>query len=73
MNPLFQQMASQTTSNTINNNSLMGLAQQFQQFKRTFTGDPRQQVQQLLNSGRVTQEQYNNAVQMANALQNVLK
>lgn len=73
MNPLFQQMASQTTSNTINNNGLMGLVQQFQQFKQTFTGDPRQQVQQLLNSGRVTQEQYNNAVQMANALQNVLK
>jgi len=73
MNPLFQQMASQTTSNTINNNGFMGLVQQFQQFKQTFTGDPRQQVQQLLNSGRVTQEQYNNAVQMANALQNVLK
>lgn len=73
MNPLFQQMASQTTSNTINNNGLMGLVQQFQQFKQTFTGDPRQQVQQLLNSGKVTQEQYNNAVQMANALQHVLK
>lgn len=73
MNPLFQQMASQTTNNTINNNGLMGLVQQFQQFKQSFTGDPRQQVQQLLNSGRVTQEQYNNAVQMANALQNVLK
>jgi len=73
MNPLFQQMASQTTNNIINNNGLMGLVQQFQQFKQTFTGDPRQQVQQLLNSGRVTQEQYNNAVQMANTLQNVLK
>lgn len=73
MNPLFQQMASQTTNNIINNNGLMGLVQQFQQFKQTFTGDPRQQVQQLLNSGRVSQEQYNNAVQMANTLQNVLK
>lgn len=73
MNPLFQQIASQTTNNIINNNGLMGLIQQFQQFKQTFTGDPRQQVQQLLNSGRVSQEQYNNAVQMANTLQNVLK
>lgn len=73
MNPLFQQMASQITNNIINNNSLMGLVQQFQQFKQAFTGDPKQQVQQLLNSGRVSQEQYNNAVQMANTLQNVLK
>lgn len=71
MNPLFQQMANQTTNSQTNN--LMGLVQRFQQFKQSFTGDPRQQVQQLLNSGKVTQEQYNNAVQMANALQNVLK
>lgn len=72
MNPLYQQMAmaSQTNNTT---NSLAGLVQRFQQFKQSFNGDPKQQVQQLLNSGRVSQEQYNNAVQMANMLQNVLK
>jgi hypothetical protein len=43
--------------------------QQFQQFKSTFHGDPKQQVQQLLNSGRITQEQYNAAVQKAQMLQ----
>jgi vancomycin permeability regulator SanA len=37
-----------------------------------FQGDPRQQVQQLLNSGKVSQSQYNNAVQMANQLQRML-
>lgn len=63
-------MASQTNNTT---NSLAGLVQRFQQFKQSFNGDPKQQVQQLLNSGRVSQEQYNNAVQMANMLQNVLK
>lgn len=41
---------------------------QFNQFKNVFNGDPRQQVQQLLNSGKVSQEQYNNAVQKANDL-----
>ena len=49
-----------------------GLMQRFQQFQRTITGDPRQQVQQLLNSGRVNQTQYNQAVQMANQLQKML-
>lgn len=39
-----------------------------QQFKSTFRGDPRQQIQQMLNSGRISQEQYNNAVRMANEL-----
>lgn len=67
MNPLFQQI--NNTTNPIGNN----LLKQFQQFKQTFTGDPKQQVQQLLNSGRVSQQQYNNAVQMANQLQQMLK
>jgi hypothetical protein len=56
-----------------NMGNLKNLIQQFQQFKNTFHGDPRQQVQQLLNSGRISQEQYNNAVQMANMLKNMIK
>lgn len=66
MNPLFQQIGN---ISPINNN----LIKQFQQFKQSFSGDPKQQVQQLLNSGKVSQEQYNNAVQMANAFQQFLK
>lgn len=60
MNPIYQQM---------NQNSIL---QRFEQFKRMFTGDPRQQVQQLLNSGRVSQSQYNQAVQMAQQLQRMM-
>lgn len=62
-NPLFQQMASTQSGNVI---------QRFRQFAQTFRGDPRQQVQQLLNSGRVSQAQYNQAVQMAQQLQRML-
>ena len=49
-----------------------GLMQKFQQFQRMFRGDPQQQVQQLLNSGKVSQEQYNQAVQMAQQLQKMI-
>ena len=52
--------------------NMKNLIDQFQQFKSTFSGDPRQQIQQMLNSGRITQEQYNNAAQMATQLQRVL-
>lgn len=45
------------------------LLQKFQQFKQSFHGDPKQQVQQLLNSGKVSQEQYDRAVQMAQQFQ----
>lgn len=56
-NPLFGMMQKQQPMNN--------LMQRFQQFQQMFKGDPRQQVQQLLNSGKVSQQQYNQAVQMA--------
>lgn len=61
MNPLY-------TSFGTNN-----IIRQFQQFKQTFQGDPRQQVQQLLNSGRISQAQYNQAVEQAKTLQQMLR
>ena len=65
-NPLFQQM------NTTAPSGIGNLMQRFQQFKQMFSGDPRQQVQQLLNSGRVSQTQYNQAVQMAQQMQRMI-
>ncbi len=66
-NPIYQQMASQMPQNGMN-----GFMQRFQQFQQMFKGDPRQQVQNLLNSGKVSQSQYNQAVQMANQLQRIM-
>lgn len=48
------------------------LIQQFMQFQQNFKGDARAQVQQLLNSGRVSQADYDRAVQMARQLQQML-
>ena len=53
-------------------NGMNNFIQRFQQFRQTFSGDPRQQVQQLLDSGKVTQSQYNQAVQMAQQLQKMI-
>ena len=53
-------------------NGMQNIMQRFQQFQKMFTGDPRQQVQQLLDSGKVTQQQYNQAVQMAKQFQQML-
>ena len=55
------------------NNNMQNVLSQFYQFRNTFSGDPKQQVQQLLNSGRVSQDQYNQAVQMANMLKQLIK
>jgi len=66
MNPLYQMMGGASP------NGMPNILQRFQQFRQTFQGDPRQQVQQLLNSGRVSQSQYNQAVQMAQQFQRML-
>ena len=49
-----------------------GIIQQFMQFRQTFNGDARTQIQQLLNSGRISQADYDRAVQMAQQLQQML-
>lgn len=62
-NPLFDMLGGST---------LPPIVQQFMQFKRSFKGDPKQQVQQMLNSGKVSQDQYNAAVKKAQDLQKIL-
>lgn len=59
MNPLYNEMQ----------NNQDGMLQRFQQFRQNFKGDPQQQIQQLLNSGKVSQAQYNRAVQIAKQFQ----
>lgn len=65
MNPLFNLLGG--------NNQPNNILQKFQQFKSTFKGDPRQQIQELLNSGKISQQDYNNAVNMANQIMKMMK
>lgn len=48
------------------------LLAQVQQFKRSFKGDPNQTINQMLRSGKVTQEQVNRAMQIANQMKGML-
>lgn len=68
MNPLYQMMMQNLPSN-----SAASLLQQAMQFAKNFRGNPQQQVQSLLQSGRITQTQYDAAVQQANQLYNMMK
>lgn len=45
----------------------------FNQFASAFQGDPKQKVQELLNSGRMSQEQYNQLQGMAKQFQQMMK
>lgn len=61
MNPL-----QNPTSNFTN------LLTQFNQFRSMFTGNPQEQVQKLLQSGKMTQEQFNQIAQTANQLRSLI-
>lgn len=62
-NYLFNQYGNPQTDNIL---------KQFNQFRNSFKGDARSQIQQMLNSGKITQQQYDQAVQKANALARML-
>lgn len=48
------------------------MMQRFQQFKQTFQGDPKAEVEKLLQSGKLSQQQLNQLQQMAKMFQNLM-
>ena len=60
-NPLFQALGG-------NKNAANPIVQQIMVFKNQFQGDPQQKVQELLNSGKMTQEQCNSLMQQAQTI-----
>lgn len=53
-------------------NNPMQIIEQFNRFRQEFQGDPKSQVQELLNSGKMTQEQYNQISRQAQGFQSML-
>lgn len=70
-NPLFGLLGGNAAPQMPGN--IANMVQQFQRFRSMFSGDPRQQVQQLLNSGQMTQEQYNQLSSMASQIMPLLR
>lgn len=66
-NPIFDMLGS---SSQVGDS--LQLINQFIQFKNSFRGNPQEEVQRLLNSGKISQAQYNDAVQKAQQLRVML-
>ena len=49
------------------------LLQQFKQFKARFKGDPKAEVEKMLQSGKISQDQLNKIQSMANQFQGLFK
>lgn len=59
----------QKPSNGINPQIL----QQLNEFRRTYTGNPKQAVMQMLQKGQITNPQLQQAMQMAKQIQTMIK
>lgn len=66
-------MANPLASLQSNSNQPQSIVEAYKQFRNSFTGDPQQKINDMLNSGQVTQEQVNQATQLAHMVAAALK
>lgn len=71
-NPLFNLLGGNAMNLPGPFGNIANLINQLNNFRATYQGNPQQQVQQMLNSGQITQSQFNQAAQMATQIQNML-
>lgn len=53
-------------------NNVSNIMNAFQNFRKNFTGNPKQKVQELLNSGEMSQDQYNQLQNMAKQFMKIM-
>lgn len=70
MNPLFNALGGTLPTG---DGGFGNLLAQLNQFRQSFQGDPQQEVQRLLASGQMTQQQYNQLAGMANQIMQFMK
>lgn len=71
MNPLFNALGGGKMPGTMG--QFQNLVQQFQQFKQSFQGDPKAEVEKLVQSGKISQQQLNQLQQMAGQFQQLMQ
>ena len=58
--------------NDYNRNNMTNMIDQFNQFRSMFQGNPQAQVQQLLQSGRMSQSQFSQLAEQATQLRKLI-
>ena len=70
-NPLFQALGGGQMPGQMG--QFQNMVQQFQQFKQSFQGDPKVEVEKLVQSGRISQQQLNQLQQVAGQFRQLLQ
>lgn len=70
MNPLFNALGGGQMPGAMG--QFQNMIQQFRQFQQSFKGDPKAEVEKLVQSGKISQQQLNQLQQMAGQFQQLL-
>lgn len=70
-NPIKNMLNNNSTATGAPNNN--NLIEQFKRFRSTFSGNPRDMINQMLNSGRFSNAQIEQAKSLAKQLQGLIK
>lgn len=68
-NPLYSQFSKKSM---FENNQIMAFMKEIQDFQKTFNGNPQEEVQQMLNDGRISQKQFNEFAEIANQIMAIM-
>lgn len=70
VNPLFNALGGGQMPGQMG--QFQNMVQQFRQFQQSFQGDPKAEVEKLVQSGKITQQQLNQLQQAANQFRQLL-
>lgn len=70
-NPLFQALGGVQMPGQMG--QFQNMVQQFRKFQQTFQGDPKAEVEKLVQSGKITQQQLNQLQQVAGQFRQLLQ
>nr|DAL44809.1 MAG TPA_asm: Protein of unknown function (DUF2680) [Caudoviricetes sp.] len=70
MNPLFNALGGGQMPGPMG--QFQNMIQQFRQFQQSFKGDPKAEVEKLVRSGKISQQQLNQLQQVAGQFQQLL-
>nr|DAI82765.1 MAG TPA: Protein of unknown function (DUF2680) [Caudoviricetes sp.]DAO40037.1 MAG TPA: Protein of unknown function (DUF2680) [Caudoviricetes sp.]DAT61850.1 MAG TPA: Protein of unknown function (DUF2680) [Caudoviricetes sp.] len=70
MNPLFNALGGGQIPGPMG--QFQNMIQQFRQFQQSFKGDPKAEVEKLVQSGKISQQQLNQLQQVASQFQQLL-
>ena len=70
MNPLFNALGGGQLPGPMG--QFQNMIQRFRQFKNSFQGDPKAEVEKLVQSGKISQQQLNQLQQMAGQFQQLM-